>query len=148
MTAVRDEGMNRPEERATPERPDGLSLALNALPFVVIGLGLGMSVVVADGGAAVALFLAWLYLVPALLGGLVTRAWPTPNGTFGLGDPGVPDYASIELYDSPTGVDLDRAQWRALLPVLRERELLPFLDLAYQGYGEGIAEDAFRAAAE
>ncbi|MCP5289218.1 MAG: aspartate/tyrosine/aromatic aminotransferase [Burkholderiaceae bacterium] len=44
---------------------------------------------------------------------------------------------------NPTGVDLDRAQWRALLPLLRERELLPFLDLAYQGYGEGIAEDAF-----
>lgn len=44
---------------------------------------------------------------------------------------------------NPTGVDLDRAQWRALLPLLRERELLPFLDLAYQGYGDGIAEDAF-----
>jgi len=27
--------------------------------------------------------------------------------------------------------------------VLRERELLPYLDLAYQGYGDGIAEDAF-----
>jgi aromatic-amino-acid transaminase len=44
---------------------------------------------------------------------------------------------------NPTGVDLTRAQWEALIPVLRERELLPFLDLAYQGYGEGIAEDAF-----
>ncbi|MBI3157904.1 MAG: aspartate/tyrosine/aromatic aminotransferase [Burkholderiales bacterium] len=44
---------------------------------------------------------------------------------------------------NPTGVDLDPAQWRALLPVIRERELLPFLDLAYQGYGDGIAEDAY-----
>ncbi|MDP1648775.1 MAG: amino acid aminotransferase [Rubrivivax sp.] len=43
---------------------------------------------------------------------------------------------------NPTGVDLTPAQWRALIPVLRERELLPFLDLAYQGYGDGIAEDA------
>jgi aromatic-amino-acid transaminase len=44
---------------------------------------------------------------------------------------------------NPTGVDLTRAQWEALIPVLRERELLPFLDLAYQGYGDGIDEDAF-----
>ncbi len=44
---------------------------------------------------------------------------------------------------NPTGVDLTHAQWQALIPLLRERELLPFLDLAYQGYGEGIAEDAF-----
>ena len=44
---------------------------------------------------------------------------------------------------NPTGVDLTQDQWRALVPVLRERELLPFLDLAYQGYGDGIEEDAF-----
>jgi aromatic-amino-acid transaminase len=31
--------------------------------------------------------------------------------------------------------------------VLRERQLLPYLDLAYQGYGDGIAEDAFAARA-
>jgi aromatic-amino-acid transaminase len=43
---------------------------------------------------------------------------------------------------NPTGVDLDRAQWAQLIPALRERQLLPFLDLAYQGYGEGIEEDA------
>ncbi|MBL8328829.1 MAG: aspartate/tyrosine/aromatic aminotransferase [Rubrivivax sp.] len=43
---------------------------------------------------------------------------------------------------NPTGVDLTNAQWDALIPVLRERELLPFLDLAYQGYGDGIEEDA------
>jgi aromatic-amino-acid transaminase len=44
---------------------------------------------------------------------------------------------------NPTGVDLSPAQWQALIPVLRERELLPYLDLAYQGYGDGIEEDAF-----
>jgi aromatic-amino-acid transaminase len=44
---------------------------------------------------------------------------------------------------NPTGVDLTRAQWERLVPVLRERELLPYLDIAYQGYGDGIDEDAF-----
>ncbi|MFG6447929.1 aromatic amino acid transaminase [Roseateles sp. BYS180W] len=44
---------------------------------------------------------------------------------------------------NPTGVDLSRAQWDALIPVLRERELLAFLDLAYQGYGDGLEEDAY-----
>ena len=44
---------------------------------------------------------------------------------------------------NPTGVDLTHAQWQQLLPVLRERELLPYLDIAYQGYGDGIEEDAF-----
>ena len=44
---------------------------------------------------------------------------------------------------NPTGVDLSAAQWDALIPLLRERELLPYLDLAYQGFGDGIAEDAY-----
>jgi aromatic-amino-acid transaminase len=43
---------------------------------------------------------------------------------------------------NPTGVDLSPAQWDALIPVLRDRELLPYLDLAYQGFGDGIEEDA------
>ncbi len=44
---------------------------------------------------------------------------------------------------NPTGVDLSPAQWDALIPVLRDRELLPYLDLAYQGFGDGIEEDAY-----
>jgi aromatic-amino-acid transaminase len=44
---------------------------------------------------------------------------------------------------NPTGVDLTPEQWKAIIPVLRERDLLPYLDLAYQGYGDGIEEDAF-----
>jgi len=44
---------------------------------------------------------------------------------------------------NPTGVDLTPAQWQALIPVLKQRQLLPFLDIAYQGYGDGIDEDAF-----
>ena len=44
---------------------------------------------------------------------------------------------------NPTGVDLTREQWDALIPVLRERELIPYLDLAYQGFGDGIEADAY-----
>lgn len=43
---------------------------------------------------------------------------------------------------NPTGVDLSAAQWAALIPVLAERELLPYLDIAYQGFGDGVEEDA------
>ena len=43
---------------------------------------------------------------------------------------------------NPTGVDLTQAQWDTLIPVLRERELIPYLDLAYQGFGDGIEADA------
>ncbi len=43
---------------------------------------------------------------------------------------------------NPTGVDLTAAQWDALIPVLRERRLIPYLDLAYQGFGDGIDADA------
>jgi aromatic-amino-acid transaminase len=51
---------------------------------------------------------------------------------------------------NPTGVDLTPAQWDALIPVLREGQLLAFLDLAYQGFGDGIDADAYavRALAE
>ena len=44
---------------------------------------------------------------------------------------------------NPTGVDLSRAQWSELIPLLRERELIAYLDLAYQGYGEGLDADAW-----
>ena len=44
---------------------------------------------------------------------------------------------------NPTGVDLTRAQWDQLIPVLRDGGLLPYLDLAYQGFGDGIVEDAY-----
>ena len=44
---------------------------------------------------------------------------------------------------NPTGVDLTVAQWNTLIPVLKSHELLPFLDLAYQGYGDDIEQDAF-----
>jgi aromatic-amino-acid transaminase len=43
---------------------------------------------------------------------------------------------------NPTGVDLTRVQWEALIPVLCERRLVPYLDLAYQGFGDGLEADA------
>jgi aromatic-amino-acid transaminase len=42
---------------------------------------------------------------------------------------------------NPTGCDLTPAQWHEVVAVLVERRLVPFLDMAYQGFGEGIAED-------
>jgi len=44
---------------------------------------------------------------------------------------------------NPTGADLSQAEWRALLEVVRGRRLLPFIDMAYQGLGEGLEADAF-----
>src|SRR5579872_5929205 len=44
---------------------------------------------------------------------------------------------------NPTGADLEDAQWRDLLGVVRRRSLLPFIDIAYQGLGRGAAEDAY-----
>ena len=44
---------------------------------------------------------------------------------------------------NPTGADLEDAQWRELLGVVRRRSLLPFIDIAYQGLGRGVAEDAY-----
>lgn len=48
---------------------------------------------------------------------------------------------------NPTGVDLTHAQWDELIPVLTQRRLIPYLDLAYQGFGDGIDEDAYAARA-
>ena len=43
---------------------------------------------------------------------------------------------------NPTGVDLQPADWQAVLDVVKARNLVPFLDIAYQGFGDGIEEDA------
>jgi aromatic-amino-acid transaminase len=44
---------------------------------------------------------------------------------------------------NPTGVDLTNAQWQQLIPVLQSRGLIPFVDIAYQGFGDGLVEDAY-----
>ena len=43
---------------------------------------------------------------------------------------------------NPTGADLDDAQWAEVVRVVAERGLLPFVDIAYQGLGRGLEEDA------
>ncbi|MBM1189538.1 amino acid aminotransferase [Pseudomonas weihenstephanensis] len=43
---------------------------------------------------------------------------------------------------NPTGVDLTPADWQNVLDVVKAKGLIPFLDMAYQGFGDGIAEDA------
>jgi aspartate aminotransferase len=44
---------------------------------------------------------------------------------------------------NPTGADLTVAQWHELLALVKHRQLLPFIDMAYQGLGAGIDADAF-----
>jgi aromatic-amino-acid transaminase len=43
---------------------------------------------------------------------------------------------------NPTGVDPDAAQWRQIVDCVVRRKLVPFLDIAYQGFGEGLEADA------
>ena len=42
---------------------------------------------------------------------------------------------------NPTGYDLTPAQWAKVVAIVKARGLIPFLDLAYQGFGVGLAED-------
>ncbi|PHM25851.1 amino acid aminotransferase [Xenorhabdus ehlersii] len=44
---------------------------------------------------------------------------------------------------NPTGSDLTNDQWDQVIQVAKERELLPFLDIAYQGFADGMEEDAY-----
>jgi len=46
---------------------------------------------------------------------------------------------------NPTGVDLSQEQWQQVLAVVQARGLVPFLDLAYQGFGDGVDADAYAA---
>jgi len=93
--------------------------------------------------------------------GFTTRSYPyyDPN-THGLAFDammdclrGLPARSVVLLHPcchNPTGVDLSREQWTQVIAVLQERGLIPFLDMAYQGMGEGMEEDAYavRAMAE
>ena len=42
---------------------------------------------------------------------------------------------------NPTGYDITAAQWDQVIAAVKARDLVPFLDMAYQGFGHGIAED-------
>jgi aromatic-amino-acid transaminase len=43
---------------------------------------------------------------------------------------------------NPTGVDPTMEQWEKIVDVIKKNDLVPFLDIAYQGFGDGIEEDA------
>ena len=44
---------------------------------------------------------------------------------------------------NPTGAELNEDQWREVARVVSQRGLIPFIDIAYQGFGRGLDEDAF-----
>ena len=44
---------------------------------------------------------------------------------------------------NPTGMDLTKAQLDKVLEVIKQRELIPFMDIAYQGFGEDMDSDAY-----
>ncbi|HEV2228127.1 MAG TPA: amino acid aminotransferase [Steroidobacteraceae bacterium] len=57
----------------------------------------------------------------------------------------LPPRAVVLLHASchnPTGADLSQGEWRELLSLVKRRQLLPFIDMAYQGLGEGLDADA------
>src|SRR6185437_6233089 len=58
----------------------------------------------------------------------------------------LPPGSAVLLHASchnPTGADLSESHWRTVLEIVRHRRLLPFIDMAYQGLGAGVEEDAF-----
>jgi aromatic-amino-acid transaminase len=58
---------------------------------------------------------------------------------------GLPAHSIVLLHPcchNPTGSDLTPAQWGQVIEVVRSRELIPFLDIAYQGFGAGMDDDA------
>jgi aromatic-amino-acid transaminase len=66
---------------------------------------------------------------------------------------GLPAASIVVLHaccHNPTGVDLSNEQWKLVVDVIKQRGLVPFLDFAYQGFGEGLEADSFavRAIAE
>ncbi len=44
---------------------------------------------------------------------------------------------------NPSGMDPTEDEWRAIADVIVERELVPFVDIAYQGFAESLVDDAF-----
>ncbi len=58
----------------------------------------------------------------------------------------LPEYSFVLLHPcchNPTGADLSVEQWDELIVLLQQKKLIPFLDMAYQGFGQGLDEDAY-----
>ena len=88
--------------------------------------------------------------------GFTVRNYPYYDArTRGLDFPGMrnaldrlPAGAIVVLHaccHNPTGVDLSPENWSEILAIVQKRGLIPFLDLAYQGFGEGLDSDAHAA---
>lgn len=59
---------------------------------------------------------------------------------------GLPPRSVVLLHPcchNPTGADLTREEWDEVINVLKARDLIPFMDIAYQGFGTGMEEDAY-----
>ena len=55
-----------------------------------------------------------------------------------------PKYTTILLHaccHNPTGADITEAQWRQVIDICKAKELIPFLDMAYQGFAADIEQD-------
>jgi aspartate/tyrosine/aromatic aminotransferase len=97
----------------------------------------------------------WANHVPLLTGsGIKLERYPYYDpATGGVNFPAMmealerlPSRAVVLLHGSchnPTGADLSEAQWRDALALVSRRGLVPYIDMAYQGLGTGVAEDAF-----
>jgi aromatic-amino-acid transaminase len=88
--------------------------------------------------------------------GFTVKSYPYYNpATHGLDFPGMlralqamPAGTIVVLHaccHNPTGVDLAPEHWNQVLETVKSRGLLPFLDLAYQGFGDGLDADAHAA---
>ncbi len=59
---------------------------------------------------------------------------------------GLPENSILILHPcchNPTGVDLTPAQWDAVLEIIQTRKLIPFMDIAYQGFSNDLSSDAY-----
>lgn len=59
---------------------------------------------------------------------------------------GLPEQSIVLLHPcchNPTGADLTNNQWDAVIEILKTRNVIPFLDIAYQGFGAGMEQDAY-----
>lgn len=58
----------------------------------------------------------------------------------------MPEHSIVLLHPcchNPTGADLTEAQWDQVIELIVRNKLIPFMDMAYQGFGKGIEEDAY-----
>lgn len=58
----------------------------------------------------------------------------------------IPEGDTILLHaccHNPTGADITQQQWDQLIDLLEQRQILPFFDIAYQGFGDGLDADAY-----